>query len=63
MQLARQAVISLLEMSESDLAVGITDVVESGSSVTYTVQSAEGCTLTVPENSGIAVSAEAADGS
>ena len=56
MQLARQAVISLLEMSESDLAVGITDVVESGSSVTYTVQSAEGCTLTVPENSGIAVS-------
>ena len=56
MQLARQAVISLLEMSESDLAVGITDVVESGSSVTYTVRSAEGCTLTVPENSGIAVS-------
>ena len=56
MQLARQAVISLLEMSESDLAVGITDVVESGSSVTYTVQSADGCTLTVPENSGIAVS-------
>lgn len=56
MQLARQAVISLLEMSESDLAVAITDVVESGSSVTYTVRSAEGCTLTVPENSGIAVS-------
>ena len=56
MQLARQAVISLLEMSESELAVGITDVVESGSSVTYTVRSAEGCTLTVPENSGIAVS-------
>lgn len=56
MQLARQAVISLLEISESELAVGITDVVESGSSVTYTVRSAEGCTLTVPENSGIAVS-------
>lgn len=56
MQLARQAIISLLEMSESDLAVGITDVVESGSSVTYTVRSADGCTLTVPENSGIAVS-------
>ena len=56
MQLARQAVISLLEISESELAVGITDVVESGSSVTYTVRSADGCTLTVPENSGIAVS-------
>ena len=56
MQLARQAVISLLEMSESELTVGITDVVENGSSVTYTVRSADGCTLTVPENSGIAVS-------
>ena len=56
MQLARQAVISLLEMSESELTVGITDVVENGSSVTYKVRSADGCTLTVPETSGIAVS-------
>ena len=58
MQLAREAVISLLELSESELNIGITSVEESGASVTYTVQAAAGSTLTVPENSGIAVSGE-----
>lgn len=56
MQLAREAVISLLELSESELNIGITSVEESGTSVTYTVQAADGCSLTVPENSGISVS-------
>ena len=56
MQLAREAVISLLELSESELNIGITSVEENGSSVTYTVQAAAGSTLTVPENSGIVLS-------
>ena len=53
MQLAREAVIRLLELAESPLSVGITDVEESGASVTYTVRAAAGSTLTVPENAGI----------
>lgn len=55
MQLARKAVISLLELSQSELNIGITSVEENGFSVTYTVQAAEGSSLTVPENSGISV--------
>ena len=58
MQLAREAVISLLELSESELNIGITSVEESGASVTYTVQAAAGSTLTVPENSGIVLSGD-----
>ena len=58
MQLAREAVIRLLELAESPLSVGITDVEESGASVTYTVRAAAGSTLTVPENAGITFTGE-----
>lgn len=55
-QLAREAVIRLLELAESPLSVGITGVKENGTSVTYTVKAAAGSTLTVPEGAGISVS-------
>ena len=58
MQLAREAVIRLLELAESPLSVGITDVEENGASVTYTVRAAAGSTLTVPENAGIVCTGE-----
>ncbi len=58
MQFAREAVIRLLELAESLLSVGITDVEENGASVTYTVRAASGSSLTVPENAGITFTGE-----
>lgn len=49
MQQARDAVIELLSLVESDAQVGITSVVESGTNVSYTVKAAQGCTLTAPQ--------------
>ena len=54
MRLARETVIRLLELAESPLSVGITDIEENGTSVTYTVRGAAGTVLTASDGIQVA---------